>query len=522
MSIIAPAELAKQTGENGKPLWVQIGDKVFDVTKFAGVHPGGRAILERFAGQDCTQQFRLFHNDTILPKYQDRIPVVGMAVDSRARDVSKARASLLDAKHFGDQVPYGDPFWYQRSSRSPYYKPTHFAFRERVRAFVDQDLMPTMNDWVGASRPPSGLVQKMGSLGFLACMAGGPPFPAAYVDAGTPCPEDFDYFHVLILLDELARCGNSAVLAALTNGPSIACSAIMRYGNDSLKRRVLPDVLMGRKMIALGVSEVNAGSDVSGLVTFIRAERDGEVVVINGTKKWITNGMYADYITLLAKDDAAGGMSIVVVPTDSEGFTAKKVAIRDSDLSGTALLDLVNVKVPRENVVGKPGSGWTMQMAAFNFERFYLVALVLRLSRICLEECIKYALKRETFGVKLHQHQAVRMRVAEMIRDVEGLQAWTEAVAYQMSVLPYIKAQLVLGDITGLLKAQATLVYERCARHSLHVFGGNAVMMRGPGHRVEPALGQSKGYLIPGGALDIMDDFGARQAFKLAQQVAKL
>jgi alkylation response protein AidB-like acyl-CoA dehydrogenase len=163
-----------------------------------------------------------------------------------------------------------------------------------------------------------------------------------------------------------------------------------------------------------------------------------------------------------------------------------------------------------------------MQMSAFNFERFYVVVCMMRLSRVCVEECIKFALKRETFGKKLFQHQAVRMRIAEMIRNVESLQAWVEAVTFQMNALPYQRAQLVLGDVIGLLKVEASLVYERCARHSLHVFGGNGAQMKGVGHKVEPALLQTKGYLIPAGAADILDDFGARQAFRLAKMVAKL
>jgi len=263
-------------------------------------------------------------------------------------------------------------------------------------------------------------MEKLGSQGFLACMAGGPPFPAAYVDPGTPFPKDFDFFHVFILFDEIARCGSAAVVAALTNGPGIACSAILKYGSEELKRRILPDVLMGRKLISLGVSEPNAGSDVSGLSTVIRDGPTPDTAVVHGCKKWITGGMYADYITLLAKDETSsnggaassnGSMSIILVPTDADGFASKKLAIRGSDISGTALLDLSNVVVPRKNLVGNQGEGWQMQMAAFNFERMYVVICMVRLSRVCLEECIKYALKRETFGKPLYQHQAVRMRV---------------------------------------------------------------------------------------------------------------
>jgi len=524
--MITAAQLAENNGANGRPLWVQIGAQVFDLTQFAALHPGGKAVLARHAGTDCTEQFKLFHNELVLPKYASRLPVVGALAANNHDDEAKRarlRQTLLDPKAVGSLVPFADPFWYQRSSASPYYKPTHFKFRDRVRAFVDGEFLPGVEDWADAQRPPANLMLRLGQEGFLAAMAGGPPFPARFLDAGTPSIDEFDYFHCHILFDELARCGNAAVMAAITNGAGIACSAVLRYGSDELQRRVLPDVLMGRKLIALGVSEPAAGSDVSGLSTELRnVVGASEEVEITGTKKWITNGTYAEWITLLAKDGDEGGMTIVLVPTDAEGFASKKVNVRGSDVSGTALLDLDRVRVPRANVVGRRGAGWAMQMSAFNFERMYLVSIMLRMSRCVLDECIRYALKREAFGVKLHDIQSVRMRVAEMIRDVESATAWAEAVLFQMCALPHARAQVVLGDVIASLKVQASLVYERCARHALHVFGGNAVQARGVGHRVEPALAQSKGFLIPAGAQDVMDDFAARQCFKLAKQVARL
>jgi len=526
--MITAAQLAENNGADGKALWVQIGTQVFDLTKFAALHPGGKAVLARHAGTDCTEQFKLFHNELVLPKYASRLPVVGFvgaATEAQLQDEAKRarlRQTLLDSKAVGSLVPFADPFWYQRSSHSPYYKPTHFKFRDRVRAFVDGEFLPGVEEWADSQRPPAKLMLRLGEEGFLAAMAGGPPFPARFLDAGTPTIDDFDYFHCHIVFDEFARCGNAAVMAAITNGAGIACSAILRYGSDELQRRVLPDVLMGRKLIALGVSEPAAGSDVSGLSTELRNVAGTAEAEVTGTKKWITNGTYAEWITLLAKDGDEGGMSLVLVPTDAAGFTSKKVNVRNSDVSGTALLDLDRVRVPRANIVGKRGAGWAMQMSAFNFERMYLVSIILRMSRCVLDECIRYALKREAFGVKLHEIQSVRMRVAEMIRDIESVAAWTEAVLFQMCALPHARAQVALGDVIASVKVQAALVYERCARHALHVFGGNAVQARGVGHKVEPALAQSKGFLIPAGAQDVMDDFAARQCFKLAKQVARL
>jgi len=131
-------------------------------------------------------------------------------------------------------------------------------------------------------------------------------------------------------------------------------------------------------------------------------------------------------------------------------------------------------------------------------------------------------MKRETFGKKLYEHQAIRMKIAAMIRRVEALQAWLESVVYQLCTMSHKEAMLKLGDVISLLKAEVSKVYEFCARETTHVFGGNALYMNGVGRKIEPAVLQVKGYAIPAGAEDIMDDYGARSAFKWAKLVASL
>jgi alkylation response protein AidB-like acyl-CoA dehydrogenase len=153
---------------------------------------------------------------------------------------------------------------------------------------------------------------------------------------------------------------------------------------------------------------------------------------------------------------------------------------------------------------------------------FYVIVVTTRMARICIEECIRYAMTRETFGKKLYHHQAIRMKIAAMIRRVEALQAWYESLVYQMCTMTHEEANLKLGDVISLAKAECSKVYEYCARETTQIFGGNALYMDGVGKKIEVAVGQVKGYQIPAGAEDIMDDFAARTAFKFAKQFAKL
>ena len=127
------------------------------------------------------------------------------------------------------------------------------------------------------------------------------------------------------MFDEIARCGHSGVIAALTNGPAIALSAVLRFGSKELQQRVAPSILLGEKFISLAISEPNAGSDVARLSTF--AERHGQYFVVTGNKKWITNGTYADFFVTAVRTsrDASGyhGMSLLLIDRKTSGFSIR-------------------------------------------------------------------------------------------------------------------------------------------------------------------------------------------------------
>lgn len=506
-------QVSKHNNETSN--WIIVDNEVFDVSKFLEFHPGGKQILLQHAGKDVTEIFHMYHNPSVLIKYRNKFKI-GEVSDYQAPN------KIPVENAFGDLVPFGDPIWYQRL-KSPYYKDTHIQFRSRIREFVEKEIMPTLNEWKDNPRPPKDIYLKMGAQGFLACMVG-PPFPKDYVDPGTPFPEDFDYFHEFILYDELARCGHAAAIGALSNGPAIAISALYRFGSEEQKRKWIPDILMGRKFCALAVSEPGAGSDVAALQCTALLHNNGKEFIVNGNKKWITNGMYSDLFVTAVVTGSKGhsGLSLLLVPSDTVGFSTRKVDIRGSDVSGTAYLDFDQALVPVSNLIGNQGDGWKYIMYNFNHERFYVTAIMSRLARVCLEESIRYAMKRKTFGKFLYEHQAIRMKIASMTRRCECLHAWLESVVFNMCQMSHEEASLKLGDVIALLKAEGSRVYEHCARETTMIFGGNALYSGGVGDKIEPAVTQVKGYQIPAGAEDVMDDFGARTIFKLAKLVAKL
>ena len=348
--------------------WIVVDGAVYDVSKFAAMHPGGRHVLNQQAGKDASALFKLFHNDTVLRKYS-RMLRKGKLADADADGAAGgggASAMAAAMGFFGDVVPYGDPIWYTRFN-SPYYKETHRRWRATVRAFCEEEIFPGLDKWqYSGKRPPADLMRKMGDAGLLAAMHG-PPWPREYLDASARAaePEDFDYFHELILYDEIARQGNAAVVAALTNGCAIALPAVMRFGSEEMRRRVAPDVLMGRELIALAISEPNAGSDVAGMA--LEARRDGDSYVLNGNKKWITNGMYSKYfVTAVVTGPKGGdprrGLSLMLVDRDTPGFSTRKVNVPMADISGTAYLDFDDCRVPASALIGEQNKGFKLIM----------------------------------------------------------------------------------------------------------------------------------------------------------------
>jgi alkylation response protein AidB-like acyl-CoA dehydrogenase len=268
----------------------------------------------------------------------------------------------------GDLVPFGDPLELQRGWSSPYTTPSHTAWRAYCREFVDREIMPTVDSWKDDAKPPADILLKLGASGLLATMCGPWDGLARLLPAEVVAklPKDFSYAHEAITFDEISRCGHPSVIAALTNGPAIALSAIVRFGSEEQQRKTVPDVLLGRKFIALAISEPGAGSDV--MHVNLEARRSGDedtgTYTVNGSKKWITNGLYADFFVCLARTGDANNLSLLLVERGMPGFSTRKIDIRGASISGTALLRFDNTPVPAANRIGGEGAGFILGACA--------------------------------------------------------------------------------------------------------------------------------------------------------------
>src|SRR5438270_219684 len=343
---------------------------------------------------------------------------------------------------------------------SPFYTAEHEAYREVVRRFVEKEIEPFAHQWDEAGGFPRQLYQKAAEIGLL-----GLGFPEEY--GGTVV----DNFMWIVAVQELARAGAGGVSASLKSN-SIGAPPIARAGSAELKARVLPEILSGRKISALAITEPSGGSDVANLRT--SARRDGEFYIVNGEKTFITSGMRADYITTAVRTGGSGpgGVSLLVIEGDTPGLSRTPLKKMGWWASDTATLHFDNCRVPVGNLLGEEGRGFKIIKHNFNSERLTMAAGCTAAARVCLEEAMEYAKQRHTFGKPLAQHQVIRHKLVDMAQRVAASQAMLEMLAWRLD-----QGESPVAEIC-MLKNQATQTMAFCASEAVHIFGG-AGYMRG-------------------------------------------
>jgi acyl-CoA dehydrogenase len=303
--------------------------------------------------------------------------------------------------------------------------------------------------------------------------------------------DEFDYIHTLIYVDEMARSGSLGPGGAITTGMAFGVPPILKFGSKALQERFLPDLLTGKKRICIAITEPSAGSDVGNIQTTATRTKDGKHFIVNGTKKWITNGLWSDYASMAVRTGGPGpaGLSMLVVPLlHTKGVNMRRIKVQGQTAAGTTFIELDDVLVPVENLIGKEGMGMKYVMQNFNHERLSISIGVNRLSRVAIGAAFEYCLKREAFGKPLMDQPVVRHRLAKCGAELESHWAWTEQFTYSLTKMSEEEANRELGGLTALLKAQAGRVIESCASTAVLLFGGNGYSKSGQGEVAERML----------------------------------
>lgn len=375
---------------------------------------------------------------------------------------------------------------------SPHLTEEHEAWRNTVRAFVDKEITPFVNDWDEAGAFPRDLHQKAAAVGM-----NGVSFPGEYGGFG----EDTDIFHSLIMSEELSRAGSGGLVAGLmTHG--IGLPPILAIGSDEMKARVAADIIAGEKLISLCITEPSGGSDVANLRT--KAKRYGDSYIVNGEKTYITTGCRADYLTVAVRTggDGAAGISLLLIDANSPGVTRTPLKKMGWWMSDTASIHFDDVRVPAENLIGHENAGFIGIMSNFNAERIGMAVQSLAFARVCIEDAAAWAVERKTFGKPLIKHQVIRHKFAEMYRRVMAGQALLDNCAWRVK-----RGETPVAELS-LLKVEATQCMEYCAREAMQILGGAGFIR---GHRIERIYREVRVMAIGGGSEEIMLDLAARQ-----------
>ncbi|THH01600.1 hypothetical protein EW026_g1127 [Hermanssonia centrifuga] len=458
------------------------------------MHPGGASVFfdEEIPGQDVTEAFYALHRHEVLQRPQYQRLQIGTIKDEESVIFGRVNVPTLQKR-----------------------------FQKAVREFVDEHIYPDAQAREDDGKRPSlDLVDKMTALNLHAMRMGpGKHLKGRILMNGIVTPEEFDYFHELIITQEIGRIGARGYGDGLNSGSIIGLPPVLNFARPELRKRVADEVLSGKKFISLAISEAFAGSDVRGLKTTATKTPDERFWIINGTKKWITNGVFSDYFTVGCKTE--DGLTVILVER-GEGVETKPIKTSYSPTAGTAYITFENVKVPVENTLGPEGGGIFVILSNFNHERWVMCCSSARSQRVIIEECLKWTNQRKAFGKPLNSQAVIRSKLAAMIARAESVQSWLENLTYQMNNMSYKEQAQKLAGPLGLLKMYSTRCAQDTARDAVQIFGGRGITKSGMGRFIEHNYRTVTFDSLLGGAEDVLGDLGVRQAISKMPKNARL
>jgi acyl-CoA dehydrogenase len=307
----------------------------------------------------------------------------------------------------------------------PYLREEHVLFRSQIRRFVEAEIKPRAEAWEEQGFVPRDVLRRMGELGFL-----GVRYPERHGGS------EMDTVATAILAEELGRSTFGGFAITVLVHTDMASPHLANAGTPDQQARWMPDVIAGRTICAVAVTEPDAGSDVAGIRT--TARRDGGDYVLNGTKMYITNGVHGDLVFVAAKTDIAAkgsrGISMFAVEKGTPGFTVGRALRKQGWLSSdTAELVLQDCRVPAGNLLGEENRGFYAIMRNFQNERVVLGAQAMGEAQAALAMTLDWVRQRKAFGATLWDKQAIRQRIAMLSAKVEAARrlvyhaAWLDA-----------------------------------------------------------------------------------------------
>lgn len=371
---------------------------------------------------------------------------------------------------------------------------SHQALADSAQRWVNRHIAPFAAEWEEAGLFDRGLYAAAGEAGLL-----GVSYPEALGGAGG------DVFHALIVGEALVR-GGSVGTAMGLGSHAIALPPILALGSAEQKARWAPDIIQGRKIACLGITEPGAGSDVAGIST--RAVRDGDHYIVNGAKTFITSGCRADVAVVAVRTgpERHAGVSLLVIERGTPGFTTgaplKKMGWWASD---TGELFFEDCRVPVQNLLGAEGGGFLGIMANFVSERLLIACTCVAMARQALEAADQHAQQRQAFGRPLEGFQVIRHRLAEMATKEAAARAFVSVVAERAR-----RGEDVTVDV-AMAKNVAVETCSMVTDAAVQIFGGMGYMRE---TIVERLYRDARLFPIGGGTTEIMRELIAKRRIR--------
>lgn len=372
-----------------------------------------------------------------------------------------------------------------------YFTEEHELFRQSLKEFLKKEVVPHIEKWEKSGDIDRFIWKKFGEMGYF-----GIAYPEEYGGM------DLDLFYTVILLEELQKINSGGFAAAIWAHVYLAMTHLNKEGDHRIKEAYLAPSISGDKIGCLAITEPFGGSDVAGMRT--TAVKDGDQYVINGSKTFITNGVYSDYLVVAAKTSPElgnKGISIFVIDRDTPGVSATKLDKLGWRASDTGEIAFDNVRIPAENLMGDENQGFGYIMQHFALERLIMGINAHARAEFAIDYVIQYMSEREAFGKTINKFQALRHSVAEMASEMEMCKEFNYSIAKRLDQGQYVVKEASMS------KLLSTKMADKVAYDCLQLLGGYGYMEEYPLARLfrDSRLGP-----IGGGTSEILKEIIAK------------
>ena len=374
---------------------------------------------------------------------------------------------------------------------SMYFTEEHEAFRASFKDFLQKEVVPFIDKWEKTGTIEKFIWKKFGEMGYFGLCT-----PEEYGGL------DLDLFYTVIFLEELQKINSGGFAAAIWAHEFLAMTHLNKEGTEFIKQKYLIPSVAGEKVGCLCVTEPFGGSDVAGMRS--TAIKKGDKYILNGSKTFITNGVYSDYLIVAAKTDPSDkykGISIFVVDREAAGITATKLDKLGWRASDTAELAFDNVEIPVENLMGEEGKGFPYIMQHFALERLIMGVNAHARADFALDYVINYMQERVAFGKSLDKFQVLRHKIAEMASKVDMCREYNYSITKRLDQGAYVVKEASMSKLLS-TKMADEVIYD-----ALQLLGGYGYMEEYPLARLsrDSRLGP-----IGGGTSEILKEIIAK------------